>query len=89
MIWIECYRNIGMSIARLKEYIMLCAKGKETAPKRLEIILEQKQKILRDREYLNKMLEKIELKEQYYIEMIKENKDYLNPESKDYKRCKK
>ncbi|MBK1963388.1 MerR family transcriptional regulator [Campylobacter novaezeelandiae] len=89
VIWVDCYRQIGMSIEDLKRYIFLCAKGKSTAKERLEIILKLKGKILQDIKKFQSILEKLNFKIDYYEKMIMENKDELNPLSKDYVKCKR
>ncbi|TQR34596.1 MerR family transcriptional regulator [Campylobacter sp. MIT 99-7217] len=90
VLWVDCYRQIGMSIEQIKAYIALCAMGEKTAAARREIILEQKQKVLKDMENLKNVLEKLDFKLDYYDKMIKKSKDELNPLSKDYvKRSKR
>ncbi|NHG50296.1 MerR family transcriptional regulator [Campylobacter jejuni] len=89
VIWVDCYRQIGMSIKDLKDYIALCVKGKSTAKERLEIILNLKEKTLEDMQKLQIILEKLNFKVNYYEKMIKENKDELNPSSKDYVKRRK
>ncbi|QWU80733.1 transcriptional regulator, MerR family [Campylobacter novaezeelandiae] len=89
VIWVDCYRQIGMSIEDLKSYIFLCAKGKSTTKERLEIILKLKGKILQDIKKFQSILEKLNFKIDLYEKMIMEDKDELNPLSKDYIKCKK
>ncbi|HEC1877721.1 TPA: MerR family transcriptional regulator [Campylobacter jejuni] len=89
VIWVDCYRQIGMSIKDLKRYIFLCAKGKSTAKERLGIILKLKGKILQDIKKFQSILEKLNFKIDLYEKMIMENKDNLNPLSKDYIKRKK
>lgn len=89
VIWVDCYRQIGMSIEDLKRYIFLCAKGKSTAKERLEIILKLKGKILQDIKKFQSILEKLNFKIDLYEKMIIEDKDELNPLSKDYIKRKK
>lgn len=38
VLWIDCYRQIGMSIEDIRHYITLCAQGESTAQERLAII---------------------------------------------------
>lgn len=89
VLWVDCYRQISMSIKDLKDYIALCAKGESTAKQRLGIILSLREKTLKDMQKLQTILEKLDCKVQYYEKMIKENKDELNPLSKDYIKRKK
>ncbi|RTJ20654.1 MerR family transcriptional regulator [Campylobacter jejuni] len=89
VIWVDCYRQIGMSIEDLKRYIFLCAKGKDTAKERLEIIFKLKEKTLKDMKKLENIIKKLDFKIDYYEKMVMENKDELNPLSKDYIKRKK
>ena len=87
--WIDCYRQIGMSIEDIKYYITLCAKGENTAQERLEIIQRQRQKTLDDIEKLQVVLEKLDYKVAYYKEMIAKNKDDINPLIKNMSNARK
>lgn len=80
--WIDCYRQIGMSIEDIKHYITLCAKGESSAQERLEIIQRQRQKTLDD-------IEKLDYKVAYYKEMIAKQKDDINPLNQEYVKRKK
>ena len=82
--WIDCYRQIGMSIEDIKHYITLCAKGESSAQERLEIIQRQRQKTLDDIEKLQVVLEKLDYKVAYYKEMIAKQKDDINPLNQEY-----
>ena len=87
--WIDCYRQIGMSIEDIKHYITLCAKGENTAQERLEIIQRQRQKTLDDIQKLQVVLEKLDYKVAYYKEMIAKQKDDINPLNQEYVKRKK
>ncbi len=78
-----------MSFKDLKDYIALCVKGESMVKERLDIILNLKEKTLEDMQKLQIILEKLNFKVNYYEKMIKENKDELNPSSKDYVKRKK
>ncbi|RDU71060.1 MerR family transcriptional regulator [Helicobacter aurati] len=88
VIWVNCYRNIGMSIKKLRQYIYLCSLGSKTLSERLAIINEQKQKTLQDLENLQEILKKLNYKIEYYNTLIAENKGEISPMSKDYKAMK-
>ena len=64
--WIDCYRQIGMSIEDIRHYITLCAQGESTAQERLAIIEKQRQKTLNEIEKLQVVLEKLDYKVAYY-----------------------
>lgn len=87
--WIDCYRQIGMSIEDIKHYITLCAKGESSAQERLEIIQRQRQKTLGDIEKLQVVLEKLDYKVAYYKDMIAKQKDDINPLNQEYVKRKK
>lgn len=78
-----------MSFKDLKDYIALCVKGESMVKERLDIILNLKEKTLKDMQKLQTILEKLDSKIEYYEKMIKESKDELNPLSKDYVKRKK
>ena len=88
VIWVNCFRQIGMSIQNIKNYIELCIKGDNTMQERLEIILNEKQKIINQISDLQNILEKLNDKTKDYKNMIAENKDKFNPVSKDYIKTK-
>ena len=88
VIWVNCFRQIGMSIQNIKNYIELCIKGANTMQERLEIILNEKQKIINQISDLQNILEKLNDKTKDYKNMIAENKDKFNPVSKDYIKTK-
>lgn len=90
--WIDCYRQIGMSIEDIRHYITLCAQGESTAQERLAIIEKQRQKTLNEIEKLQVVLEKLDYKVAYYKDMIARHKDDINPMNGEYggaqKACK-
>ena len=88
VIWVNYFRQIGMSIQNIKNYIELCIKGANTMQERLEIILNEKQKIINQISDLQNILEKLDYKTKDYKNMIAENKDKFNPVSKDYIKTK-
>ena len=88
VIWIDCFRQIGMSIPKIKDYIKLCAKGSSTMPQRLSIILNERQKVINELTDLQNILQKLDYKAKYYSDMIEKSKDELNPLSKDYAKIK-
>jgi len=82
--WIHCYRKAGMSLEQIKNYIHLCAKGKQSAQKRFEIITKQREKVLKEIEKLQSALPTLDFKIKYYELLIKDDLDALNVLSKDY-----
>lgn len=85
VIWVNCYRKIGLSIKEIKHYFSLCQQGKNSLEQRREILNQARQNLINELELMNKNLEKIDAKIKYYDDAITKNKDELNPLSKDYK----
>lgn len=88
VVWIECYRTIGMSIKTLKEYIYLCSLGEDSLEVRLDIIKAQKAITLKELENLQHILAKLEYKIDYYNNLIAQKSDAANPLSKDYQKIR-
>ncbi len=71
--WINlvlCLRNTGMSVMDVKHYIELSKKGDTTITERYNIILNQKKKAKADLKEMQKRLEILHHKENYYIEAL-------------------
>lgn len=71
--WINlvlCLRKTGMSISDIKHFIELCQEGDHTIPERYEIILNQKKKAQEDLLEMQKRLEILNHKENYYKSML-------------------
>lgn len=87
-IWIECLRSMDMSLEDIRHYIELCQKGLESAEERRGMLTNQKT-IVRDKiAKMQKSLNKLESKIEMYNEMIRTGKDFLNPQSQEYKKSK-
>jgi len=81
---IKCLRGGGVQLADIRKYVALCQVGDSTVQERYEIIKHAKQKTLEQIEELNKQLEKLNFKEDYYKNMIENNlKDTCNPANKN------
>lgn len=63
---INCLKNTGMPIKQIKEIINLTVQGEETLPQRQQIFLEHRQNVLNRMAALQKNLEKIDCKINYY-----------------------
>ncbi|MDF2941151.1 MAG: MerR family transcriptional regulator [Herbinix sp.] len=67
--WINlvlCLRNTGMSIADIKHFVELCKLGDSTNLERYNIIITQKKKAEEDLKEMQKRLEVLSHKENYY-----------------------
>ncbi|WP_431602566.1 MerR family transcriptional regulator [Clostridium pasteurianum] len=66
-----CLKSTGMSLKDIKKYFDLCAKGDETLEHRMEIFTSHRNHILQEMEQLQKHLEKIQKKIQWYSGYMK------------------
>lgn len=77
---VKCLRSVGTESKLVKRYVDLCIVGDSTIPERYEIIKATKEKALKQMEELNKQLEMLDYKEDYYKNLIKNNlNDNWNP----------
>ncbi|WP_082807905.1 MerR family transcriptional regulator [Helicobacter himalayensis] len=64
--WINCFREMGMSIGEVRRYIELAGLGDETIIERRNMIVRQKQNVLEEISRLRTILEVIDRKVAYY-----------------------
>lgn len=77
---VKCLRSVGVDNKSVKRYIDLCVEGDSTIRERYKIIMETKAKALEQMEELKKQLAHLDYKEQFYLDLIKNNKaDSWNP----------
>lgn len=65
-----CLKDTGMSIKDIRRYFQLVAEGDDTLTERLEILVQQKEQVLREIDELKEHLEMIERKVGIYQERI-------------------
>ncbi|CAM3418455.1 MerR family transcriptional regulator [Helicobacter labetoulli] len=87
--WVNCLRNCNMSIKDIKHYISLTTGGMKTAKERKELLEKQCKRLQKELEILNAAYKKVEHKISMYDEMLRTGIDFLNPNSRDYKKRKK
>ena len=68
---LNCMKKINMPIDKIKAYVELAEKGDSTLQERFNMILEQKEIILKQISDLKNCLKEFEYKEWYYTEAIK------------------
>ena len=71
--WIRslaCLKKCGMSIQEMKEYLALCLEGERTIPERMELLQKYKQNIHERMAELQKSLDFIAWKENFYQEVL-------------------
>jgi DNA-binding transcriptional MerR regulator len=77
---IHCFRETGMSLADIKRYLELCELGKSTAEERYHIILDQKEKAEQEVINMQKRVEMLQKKTDYYKILLEDqNGDFWNP----------
>lgn len=77
--FVHCLRATGMPLADIKQYIDLCEQGKDTALERYNIILKQKEKAEQEIIKMQKQLELLKNKTDYYKELLSADGDFWNP----------
>lgn len=79
--WIEfikCMRSAGMEIEALLEYVTLFKKGTETVKARRELLIEQREKLVKKEEDIHKTVERLDYKIGLYNEiMAGKRKDFM------------
>ena len=86
---IECLKKCGLQIKEIKQFIEWTKEGDNTIDLRLEFFNKQKQKIEKEMQELNKVLDMVKYKCWYYqkakelnsINKLEENKKDLTPSS--------
>lgn len=79
--WIEfikCMRSAGLSIDVLTQYISLFKQGNKTAKARKELLVEQRNELLKKQEDINKTIKRLDYKIEIYYDIISgKRKDFL------------
>lgn len=80
---VKCLRSVGTDNKSIKKYIDLCIAGDSTIEERFKIILETKEKALKQKAEIDKQLELLNYKVNFYNELIKKKaSDPYNPINK-------
>lgn len=87
--WIEWLRTSGMSIKQIKHYIDLCPLGIESAKERQNMLKETMKHLEEQIKSLKESHKVLKRKVEIYEDMLKEEVDGFNPQSKDYTPCDK
>lgn len=79
--WIEfikCMRSAGLSIDVLTQYISLFKQGNKTAKAGKELLVEQRNELLKKQEDINKTIKRLDYKIEIYDDIISgKRKDFL------------
>lgn len=63
--WVElakCMRSAGLPVEAMIEYVRLCQEGDETIPARLQLLVEQRDKLLEQRRQIDETLDRLNYK---------------------------
>ncbi|ALV25325.1 transcriptional regulator, MerR family [Campylobacter iguaniorum] len=82
--WIECLREMEMSIEDIKTYERLAFQGIKTAKQRKQMLQNQQNIVQTKIQKLELSMQKLSSKIQIYERMIKTGIDELNPSGKGY-----
>lgn len=76
----HCLRTTGLPVEQVRHYIRLCQKGDSTIRERGEMIFRQKKVLQQQIRELQRQMEVLKYKENYYKEKIRNpENDYCNP----------
>lgn len=73
ILWIEFtkrFRDAGMSIEKLVEYVKLVDRGETTIPARIEVLEEEKERLLERKNDIQSNIDKLEYKIKNYRNMV-------------------
>ena len=72
--WVDlalCMRNAGLPVEVMIEYVKLCQQGDDTIPARLQLLLDQRETLLEQREQIDTTLERLNYKISRYEEAVR------------------
>lgn len=72
--WVElaiCMRSAGLPVETMIEYVRLTQQGDSTIPARLQLLTEQRESLLQQKEKINKTLERLNYKISRYETAVK------------------
>ena len=67
---IECLKKSGLEIKDIKLFMDWCKEGSSTYQNRYELIQNQKEKVIKEIEHLNKVLDMLKYKSWYYSKLV-------------------
>lgn len=77
---VQCLRETGLPIAKIRQYIIMCTEGDQTIPKRLKLLESQRESILLQLSETKEMLDMVDYKITSYRNRINNKTDRIfNP----------
>ena len=78
---IECFKNTGMSISEMQQYVEMVKRGDESLEERYQLFVKRKEIVLEEMRQLEKQLETIDHKLWYYETAIKAGTEDIHKKS--------
>ena len=78
---IECFKNTGMSISEMQQYVEMVKRGDESLEERYQLFVKRKEIVLEEMRQLEKQLEAIDHKLWYYETAIKAGTEDIHKKS--------
>lgn len=75
---LSCLKNCGMSIKEMKEYLDLCLEGKQSIPRRKEILNIKLKELENKKENIQKSIDYINWKHQFYDDVLSGKTKYYS-----------
>lgn len=75
---LSCLRNCGMRVSEMKRYVQLCRQGRETIPERQEILKTKMQNLRQEIERIEKNMDFIMYKQQFYQDVLEGKQEYVS-----------
>ena len=79
---IECFKNTGMSISEMQQYVEMVKRGDESLEERYQLFVRRKEIVLEEMRQLEKQLETIDHKLWYYETAIKAGTEDIHKSSR-------
>lgn len=73
---LNCLRSCNMSIAEMREYLDLCLEGKESIPKRKQILARKRQQLVTEIDRIQESIAYIDWKQGFYDDVLSKKTEY-------------
>ena len=79
--WVKsltCLKKCGMSIAEMRDYLELCLEGKESIPKRKEMLAEKRERLVEQLAEVQASIDYIDWKQGFYDDVLAGHTEYFS-----------